>query len=140
MFEEEIVMKHTKQTALTLALGSAIAASLTAMPVAAAENPFAAQTLEKGYMVAEMGKAKEGACGGMKAKEGKCGYGILDTDKDGKVSKDEFMKGHEDMFNKADANKDGFVDGAEMAKMKGLEGNCAGMKAKEGKCGGMKAK
>ena len=81
-------MKHTKQTALTLALGSAIAASLAAAPVSAAENPFAAQSISKGYMVAEEGKcggakkateakcgakAKEGKCGGEKAKEGKCG-------------------------------------------------------------------
>ena len=137
----------SKKTALTLALGTAIAAALAAAPVSAAGNPFASASLDKGYMVA----AAEGKCGGVKpveakcgakakAKEGKCGYGMLDADKDGKVSKDEFMKGHEAMFNKSDSNKDGFVDSAEMSKMRGMEGNCGGMKGKgmEGKCGGMK--
>lgn len=66
-------MKTNKQTALTLALGSAISLSLTATPASAADSPFAAQALEKGYMVAEAGKAKEGKCGGDKAKEAKCG-------------------------------------------------------------------
>jgi len=76
-------MNH-KKTALTLAIGSAFAASLTTIPAAQAGNsPFAMQQLQSGYMVADShmskdGKAKEGKCGGkkeeeMKAKEGKCG-------------------------------------------------------------------
>jgi len=69
----------SKKTALTLALGTAFAASLAASPVVhAAENPFAMQTLDKGYMVADAGaKTKDGKCGGdktaAKAKDGKCG-------------------------------------------------------------------
>ena len=74
----------SKKTALTIALGSAFAASLTMVPAThAAENPFAMQTLEKGYMVADAGdKAQEAKCGNTKkkaapaatkAKEGKCG-------------------------------------------------------------------
>lgn len=66
-------MKRNKQAALTLALGSAVAASLAAAPVSAAENPFAAQAMANGYLVAEADKAPEGKCGGKKAKEGKCG-------------------------------------------------------------------
>ena len=87
----------TKKTALTLAIGSAIAASIAGVPASAAENPFATQSLTKGYMVAEAAEAKcgankageakcgakkttegkcgEGKCGGAKAKEGKCGEG-----------------------------------------------------------------
>jgi uncharacterized low-complexity protein len=74
----------SKKTALTIALGSAFAASLSMVPAAhAAENPFAMQTLDKGYMVADAGdKAKEAKCGNAKkkaapaatkAKEAKCG-------------------------------------------------------------------
>jgi len=100
----------TKKTALTLALGSAIAASLAAAPVSAGENPFAAQSMEKGYMVAEANKAKEGNCGGMKGKEGSCG---------GKA--------------KGDAVK---AEKGKTTAEKGKEGNCGGMKGKEGNCGG----
>ena len=72
-----------KKTALTIALGSAFAASLTMVPAThAAENPFAMQTLDKGYMVADAGaKAMEAKCGAdkkkaeemAKTKEAKCG-------------------------------------------------------------------
>ena len=34
----------------------------------------------------------------------------VDANKDGKISKEEFMKHHEQMFDKKDVNKDGFVD------------------------------
>lgn len=75
---------NTKKTALTLAIGSAFAASLAAAPVAkAAENPFGMQALKSGYMLADAdmtkdSKAKDGKCGGTKAqaskaKDGKCG-------------------------------------------------------------------
>ena len=37
------------------------------------------------------------------------------------------------MFDMKDANKDGFIDKDEMAKM--MDGKCGGMKAGEGKCG-----
>jgi uncharacterized low-complexity protein len=111
----------TKKTALTLALGSAIAATFTVTPASAAENPFAAQALQAGYMVAQAktpeGKCGEGKCGGTKAKakEGKCGEGKCGGAKA-----------------KAKEGKCG-------------EGKCGGAKAKakegkcgEGKCGGMK--
>ena len=130
----------SKKTLISVAVGSAFAASLGVAPMAtAAENPFALQSLDKGYMVADHheakpkamkeGKCGEGKCGNMKMGEGKCGMAMADTNKDGKVSKEEAMKHHESMFAMMDANKDGFIDKDEMAK---------GMKAKEGKCGGMK--
>lgn len=43
----------------------------------------------------------------------------VDVDKDGKISKDEFIKHHEQMFEKMDANKDGFLDESEMHHMMG---------------------
>lgn len=41
----------------------------------------------------------------------------VDTDKDGKISKAEFMKHHEAMFDKKDTNKDGFLDDTERHRM-----------------------
>lgn len=74
-------MKRNRKSALTLALGSAFATTLATAPLAnAADNPFSAQSIGNGYMVAAMdkgmeGKCGEGKCGGdkAKAKEGKCG-------------------------------------------------------------------
>jgi len=130
----------SKKNLISVAVGTAFAATLGAAPVAfAAENPFALQSMDKGYMVADNhGKAmKEGKCGGMKAGEGKCGMAMADTNKDGKVSLEEATKHHETMFGMMDANKDGFLDKDEMAKMtagkKPMEGKCG-----EGKCGAKK--
>lgn len=64
-----------RKTALTLALGTALAGTLAAAPVVnAAKNPFAMDSLKSGYQVAD-NKGKEGKCGGDKGKEGKCGEG-----------------------------------------------------------------
>lgn len=41
----------------------------------------------------------------------------VDQDKDGKISKAEFMKHHEALFDKKDTNKDGFLDDTEMHRM-----------------------
>ena len=41
----------------------------------------------------------------------------VDLNKDGKISKEEFMKHHEAMFDKKDTNKDGLLDEAEMHSM-----------------------
>ena len=102
-----------KQTALSLAIGSAFAASLAVTPTAhAAENPFGMQALKAGYVVAvadqamdanmqagkgQARKAKEGKCGDMSEKskdnmkatdkkmpEGKCGEGKCGGKKTGK--------------------------------------------------------
>ncbi|HEY9097694.1 MAG TPA: hypothetical protein VIN38_02375 [Thiobacillus sp.] len=141
----------SKKTLIASAIGTAFVASMTAAPIAsAAENPFALSGLSSGYQVADNHGAKpmegkcggmkagEGKCGGMKAGEGKCGgMSMMDANKDGKVSKEEFIKGHESMFDKMDANKDGFLDSSEMGKMHGMAGGDKA-KAMEGKCGGMK--
>ncbi len=76
-------MKSTK-TALTLAIGTAFAATGVLAPIAshAADNPFGMQKLDAGYQLAQAdSKAKDGKCGGDKAKDGKCGG---DKKKDGK--------------------------------------------------------
>jgi len=97
-----------KKTVLSLALASAVGSAFLSIPAAhSAGDPFAMQSLEKGYMVAEMkdgtGKAKEAKCGGDKAKEAKCGG---DKAKEAKCGGD-----------------------------KAKEGKCGGDKKKEGKCG-----
>lgn len=126
----------SKKTLIATSVGTAFAATLCAAPIAsAAEDPFAVQPLNQGYMVAQSDKMGEGQCGGMKAGEGKCGMRMADANKDGKISKDEADKMHASMFAKMDANKDGFVDKDEMGKM--MNGKCGGAKASvEGKCGG----
>jgi uncharacterized low-complexity protein len=77
----------SRKTALTLALGTAFAASLAAAPVVnAAGDPFEMNSLSGGYQVAQAdknkeGKCGEGKCGGDKAKDGKCGEGKCGGDK-----------------------------------------------------------
>lgn len=138
----------SKKTKIGMAVGSAFVAGVAMAPiVGAAENPFAAQSLDRGYMVADAGM--QGKCGGMKSGAGKCGMSMMDANKDGKVSKEEFLKAHEEMFAAKDANKDGVLSGDELKPgMAGKcgAGKCGGTKAApatpakpmEGKCGGMK--
>lgn len=128
---------------------AAVLAATVAVPVHA-ENPFttkavSAMTLASNHADHE-GKCGEGKCGGAmktetKAKEGKCGEGKCGGTKTSTVSKEEFMKKHDAMFDKADTNKDGMLDAKEhkalhrdMKKhMKAHEGKCG-----EGKCGSAK--
>ena len=135
-------------------VAAVLAVSLTAVAHAETSNPFVAKPLSS-IVVADnhegkCGGMKEGSCGGDKAtKEGKCGEGKCgsdkmkaDANKDGTVSKAEFMSRHEAMFTAADANKDGMLDAKEhkalhrdmKKKMKShKEGKCG-----EGKCGAAK--
>lgn len=123
---------------ISVAVGSAFAATLGFAPTAsAAENPFAIQTLEKGYMVAQAhtydedkkaseGKAGEGKCGEGKCGEGKCGAAMADANKDGKITKEEWTKHHDLMFEKMDSNKDGAIDKDEVGKSKMKGGKSGG--------------
>ena len=128
---------------LAVAMGAAFVTSLAGTPVAnATDNPFAMTELASGYMVAENkameGKCGEGKCGAGMTKEGKCGMNSMDTNGDGNITREEFMQGHEAMFDSMDTNHDGVVDGSEQdAHMKMMkEGNCgAGKMSQEGKCG-----
>jgi len=142
--------KKTAINPLTVALGTVFTVSLANTTITyAADNPFSMKPLSGGYMVLAEGKCGEGKCGagmGVESKsdegkcgEGKCGLNRMDADGDGKVTKDEFMQGHDAMFEKIDVNSDGFIDQTErddhMKKMMGFlkEGKCG-----EGKCGGSK--
>ncbi len=87
----------TKKTTLSLAVGTAFAATALLAPVAqAADNPFALQKLDTGYQLAQADKAKDGKCGEAKCgadkkkKEGSCGG---DKKKDGSCGGDKKKDG-----------------------------------------------
>jgi hypothetical protein len=110
-------MSH-KKTVLTLALGSAIAATLGSASASANASPFSAQPLAKGYMLAAADAAD--ARPAAKAAEGKCG----DMKKDDKAAE----------------AKCGDMKKGDKAAGKSGDAKCGGMKKMEGKCGGMKKK
>jgi len=132
--------KKTAITPLSVALGTVFTVSLANTAIThAAENPFSMKPLSGKYMMLAEGKCGEGKCGAGKGGEGMCGMARMDTDGDGKVSKDEFMQGHAALFETIDQNDDGVIDqterGAHMGKTRGCmkEGRCGG-----DKCGGSK--
>jgi len=123
----------TNKKPVAIALGTALAGGLVL-----SGSAFAMQPLAQGYLLSAQDAGKA-AMKEDKMKEGKCGMDVMDTDKDGKVSRAEFDAKHTDAadkakFDKADANKDGFIDATESKAHK--EGSCGGdKKAGEGKCG-----
>ena len=120
-------MSNPKHAPVSLALCTALAGGL-----ALSGSAFAMQPMAQGYLL-----APGTAAAGEKAAEGKCGMDKVDTDKDGKVSRAEFVAAHADkaaMFDTIDTSKDGFIDAAEHKAHK--EGKCGEGKCGEGKCGG----
>lgn len=117
---------------LGVLLGTVFLASMASTTSAAAgDNPFGISSLSGGKLMLAEGKCGGGKCGGGKGPGGKCGMSRMDADGDGNVTRDEFMKGHEVMFDKIDKNNDGVIDPEErrahMQKMRGF--------MKDGKCG-----
>ena len=128
-----------------LVLGAALAGGLVLTGSA-----FAMQPLASGYMVSASAVA-EGSCGAehkahdMKAmgddkmkSEGKCGMEHMDADKDGKVTKAEYVAAHKDGgdFDSHDANKDGVLTADELKEHMGGAGGMGSNKLmEEGKCG-----
>jgi len=152
--------KNTKNPVLG---GLAVAALVASPLATAGENPFllqdpgARQQQVAGVVPYASPKSEAPAKGmdGMKGMEGMKGMGgmqhggqgggmggmggmkgmaaMMDSDKDGKVSKDEFIKHHEDMFGMMDKNKDGVLDESEMGQMSEMMKHMGGM----GGMGGM---
>ncbi len=95
-----------KKSIISVMVVSAFAVTLGIAPIAsAAENLFSMQSMKKGYMVAEADKYGENKCG-----ENRCGATTADNNKDSKVTKEEWDKHSDAMFEKMDANKDGVID------------------------------
>ncbi len=132
--------KKAATSPLALALGAVFTISLANTSItSAADNPFSMKPLSGNDLMLAEGKCGQGKCGAGKGEEGRCGLYRMDADGDGKVSKEEFMQGHEGMFRQIDKNGDGFIDEAERdAHMKEMFGSMKGGKCGEGKCGGAK--
>ncbi|MDO5610149.1 MAG: EF-hand domain-containing protein [Pseudomonadota bacterium] len=106
----------------TLALG-ALAGSL-----ALSGGAFAMQPLNAGYMNQDPPKQAEG----------KCGFAQMDTNKDGKISREEFAAAHggkDDKFAAHDLDGDGHISEAEMAEHHAKKKAASEDKCGEGKCG-----
>jgi EF hand len=130
------MMSYTRTNG-TVVVGAALVLTLIASPfVTAADQPLAGGDPGRGFLI----PAQMEGMGMMKGMEG-CGKNMgamMDTDKDGKVSKDEFTKHHDDTFAQMDTNKDGTLDQSEMGHMgKMMESHCAGMPMKGGMGEGM---
>lgn len=96
---------------ITLSPIFAIALSSASLSFAA-DGTFTSQPKNtKGVMLAYADLAEADKSGGAKSGGGG-GYGmsLMDTNKDAKVTKEEFLKYNEAIFDKVDANHDGSVD------------------------------
>jgi uncharacterized low-complexity protein len=105
---------NASHKSLALAISSALALTIGAASIHAAENPFAIKSLASGYQVADNGdtKMKDGKCG-----TGKCG-----------ANKKKMEKAHEGSCS-ADKMKEGSCSADKMK-----EGSCSADKMKEGSC------
>ncbi len=122
----------SKRKIISITIASLFMATLgTASMTAAADTSTRThQSLKKGDQLAyadkaeavseqsgQVGDAEHGGMMKSKGKHHKCGMFRADTDKDGKVSREEFMQQSERKFDKKDMNKDGFIDKDEMHQM-----------------------
>jgi len=125
---EKKMSKKSSMKPLAAAIGTAVIASLAAVPVAQADaSPFGMTDLGSGYQVAS-NHMKEGKCGGAKpgASEGKCG-GAKPAAAEGKCGEGKCGGAKPAAEGKCGEGKCGG------AKPKATEGKCG-----EGKCGGKK--
>ena len=123
-------MPHVFRQPLVTALGVAFAGAASLGHAAASSTSFKLAPLVAGYALGGVdskgGQAgPEGRCG-----EGKCGLGMMDANKDGKVSLQESKSGKfsEHQFKAWDKNSDGMLDKSELDAMhavKGKEGYCS---------------
>ena len=124
-------MMSNKRKLISVVVASIFAVSFGAAPtvIAAELSPTVAQLSNKNLILASA-DGHDGKSGGHEGKKSKksCekhmngqGDGKMmskaDADGDGKISRVEFMRHHGAMFDKHDANKDGFMDKEEMRGM-----------------------
>ena len=106
-------MPHTSKSAATAAcivFATSLAGTAIADPYA---SPFAMTSADSDRL-----RLAEGKCG-----EGRCGMRRMDANGDGKVTREEFMQGHDAMFDAMDTNGDGVID-AEERRGRGHQGKC----------------
>ncbi|SFW28799.1 EF-hand domain-containing protein [Nitrosovibrio sp. Nv17] len=106
-----------KKSIAFLTLGTAVAATLGTASVVSAGEPSVESVGKATFMVAEYhaGEKKDGY-GEKRAGEGRCGISMADTDKDGRVSKEEHARHSQIMFDKLDVNGDGYIDKDEVSR------------------------
>ncbi|MEA1050049.1 low-complexity protein [Lamprobacter modestohalophilus] len=77
-------MSKNTMTPSAAVIGAALVGSLSMANLAhSAENPFAAEQLDGGYLMLAEGSCGEGKCGGKSDGEGKCGEGKCGNKDDG---------------------------------------------------------
>lgn len=127
MFKKGIVTRATLIAGLMGVVG-------VGQPVLAlaSDNPFAFEAVGGHYLVAAAEQGSESRCGaGPGPGGGPKGCKMMmrmDADGNGEVSREEFMKGHEAMFETIDSNSDGVIDAgernAQMEKKRKMMGKC----------------
>ena len=103
---------YNKKTIAYIALSPVFAIALSSASLSfAADATFTSQSQNmKGLMLAYADLAETNESGGAKSGGGGYGMSLMDKNKDNKVSKEEFIKYNEAIFDKVDTNRDGSVD------------------------------
>jgi hypothetical protein len=103
---------YRKSAIAYIAAGSifAIVLSFTSISSSASGSVIMQPLNMKNRMIAYADMADPKKYGGMKSGGGGHGMSLMDKNKDNKVSKEEFLKYNEAIFDKVDTNRDGSVD------------------------------
>lgn len=123
-------MSYVFHQPLIAALGVVFIGVTSLADAAAVDTLFKIKPLVSGYALTAAAGKGEHADSEAKCGEGKCGLGMMDINKDGKVSPEESKAGKfsEHQFKAWDKNDDGMLDKSELDAMhavKGKEGYCS---------------